>query len=140
MHGGGADRLRRTVTPCPGPATCRPRRRRVFDGGVRLGGEAMTVRRTEHRLPAGFHAADLGQACVAAGGGLDEGYALVSSLTSPLPIASTIDYVVFVATGEDIVSYDWRFERVSSGIAQTATTDIGVNSYMPLALDLLQVS
>lgn len=100
----------------------------------------MTVRRTESRLPAGFHAADLGQACVVPGNGLDEGYALVSYLTSPVPIASFIDYVVFVATGEDVQSYDWRFENIATGVVQATTTDIGLFSYFPSGLDLYQVS
>ena len=100
----------------------------------------MTVRASESRLPAGYPAAALGQAATQTGPAGDESYALASLLSSPVPIGSTNDYVVFVSTGQVVDRYDWTFEYVGADRPSRPTTDVGITSYMPALLDLLQVT
>ena len=100
----------------------------------------MGVRTTESRLPAGFRAADLGQAEIIPGAGDREDIALVSSLSSPIGITSVIDYAVFVTTDEQIDQYRWTFDPISSPTIATVTTTDGVTSYQPLVIGLLEVT
>ena len=64
----------------------------------------------------------------------------MSLLSSPIPIGSTNDYVVFVSTGEVVDRYDWTFEYVGAAQTHRSTTEVGVTSHMPALLDLLQVT
>ena len=84
--------------------------------------------------------AALGQAATQTGPAGDESYALVSFLTSPMPISSMNDYVVFVSTGEVVDRYDWTFTYVGTDLSHTTSTAIGTTSFMPALIDLLQVT
>ena len=73
----------------------------------------MTVRKTESRIPAGFTADDLGQACIFDSGG--QRYALISTLVEPIAVGPhrpsvELEYVVFVETetGASAVDYSWE--------------------------------
>jgi hypothetical protein len=99
----------------------------------------MTVRATESRLPAGFDAADLGEAAVVVGSTGSADYALVSYLASPLGTGSTVDYVVFVTNGPDVMAYDWTIEPIGTGDVTINSTEVGTFSYVPQHVGLLQV-
>ena len=79
----------------------------------------MTVRATESRLPAGFEAADLGEAAVVVGSNGSVDCALVSYLAGPLAAGFAVDYVVFVTNEVDVTSYEWKAELIGekSGIS-----------------------
>jgi hypothetical protein len=81
----------------------------------------VTVRITESRLPAGYLATELGQTTqVTVSGGK---YILVSFLTSPVPVGTVQEYVVF-AIDADADEYRWTFTPYGETPA-TYTTDIG---------------
>jgi peptidoglycan hydrolase-like protein with peptidoglycan-binding domain len=73
----------------------------------------MAVRETESKLPFDFEAFELGQSVE------DGDIALVSYLTSPIAIGSTIDYVLFLRNVPESDREDWKYnwmtERVSTG-------------------------
>ena len=100
----------------------------------------MTVRPTESRIPAGFRAADLGEADVVLGPADTEEYALVSYLRSPLAAGFAVDYIVFVTNGVDVTRYDWTAELIGSGLVNTESTDIGMYSYVSFGTGLLQLT
>src|SRR5437016_8101448 len=84
----------------------------------------MAVRKTEQRLPAGFTAAELGQAQG------DARAALVSYHSSPTVVARQQTYVVFVldaALQGNVASYHWEIG------SDTQQTDAGVLVYAPSA-------
>jgi len=93
----------------------------------------MAVRETEKYLPSGG-AAGLGQ-CNETGL-----YALVSYLTTPIPVGVAIDYVVFATEGASADTYDWTFNEIPSGKITTLQTKVGVASYQPTQQGALEVS
>jgi peptidoglycan hydrolase-like protein with peptidoglycan-binding domain len=94
----------------------------------------MTVRKTESRLPAGFSANDLGQAVVSGK------YALVSYLTSPIALGSTIDYVVFATEGAAADEYRWTFTLPPPADPFSKAKPTGMMEYKPPVLGMLRVT
>ncbi len=102
----------------------------------------MAVRPTERRLPAGWSAADLGQAEVSP----DGRFALVSYLTDPLAEGSLNEYVVFVLDPgaiEQAETYEWTvFETTEEdGVVEADhdTDDEGLFSFRPARSGLISV-
>src|SRR5687768_2578511 len=98
----------------------------------------MPTRPTERRIPPTLTPGDLGESVAAA----DTRCLLVSFITSPLVIARSNTYVVFVtddslATGT--VRYEWRF-ALGEGEPETQVTDVGETTYQPTAAGELQIS
>jgi hypothetical protein len=98
----------------------------------------MVVRKTETRIPANFHAADLGQSIAAANGRCT----LVSFTTAPIVVRRENVYILFVtdvllaATAQ---SYEWTFKE-NNAIAKITTTPHGGVSYQPQTLRMLSLS
>jgi len=91
----------------------------------------MSVRKTESRLPAGFQAADLGEAVVSSDGRC----CLVSFITAPLAAARENTYIAFVtdaALAGNVDSYEWSFS-LDGGAPDVKTSDIGQLTYTPTA-------
>ncbi|MEN0061382.1 MAG: hypothetical protein AAGA48_04480 [Myxococcota bacterium] len=85
----------------------------------------MSVRVTESRLPAGFEPGDLGEADVHPGNGAPPQFALISTLSGPLPVGYYVDYFVFVvdsAYSAANLTYDFRV-TLPNGTIQSTTTE-----------------
>ena len=97
----------------------------------------MTVRKTENRIPAGFQAADFGEANVAS----DARSALISFVTTPLVVGRENVYVAFV-TDQNLsalaVSFEWSVTE-NGGTPQVQTTTYGEFSYTPAAAGAVAV-
>ena len=95
------------------------------------------MRKTECRVPAGFQAADLGEAAVAADGRC----VLISFATAPIVIGRENTYVAIVsdaALAAIAATFEWTFKE-NSDVMSVETTERAYALYQPTMLGTLSV-